>query len=325
MTITNPLKFELELVELEKALEQLKNDIASGDIAKSVEYQKLSEKLVKVERDAYSNLTPYNRVQLSRHFDRPFTLDYIELIFENFVELHGDRQFRDDPAIVGGTAIFNGVNVVVVGHQRGRSTEDRIYRNFGMAQPEGYRKALRLFKLAEKFKLPLITLIDTQGAYPGIEAEERGQAEAIAHNLYYLAGMQVPSVGVIIGEGGSGGALALGLTDRVLMLENACYSVITPEGCASILWKDISEEKMGEMVALAADQLQITADKLLKNGLIDGIINEPFGGAHRNFREAAENLKAGIERHLNELLSLDFNQVLEKRYERYRNIGVFTS
>jgi acetyl-CoA carboxylase carboxyl transferase subunit alpha len=312
MTISHPLKFETELVELEKALEQTKNDIAAGDISKSVEYQKLSERLIKVEKDTYQNLTAYDRVQLSRHFDRPFTLDYIDLIFDNFVELHGDRQFRDDPAIVGGTACLSGVNVVVIGHQRGRSTEERIHRNFGMAQPEGYRKALRLFSLAEKFKLPLITLVDTQGAYPGIEAEERGQAEAIAHNLYYLAGIKVPSISVIIGEGGSGGALALGLTDKIVMMENACYSVI-------------SEDKMSDMVALAADQLQITADKLLKHNLIDSIVKEPFGGAHRNYREAADNLKSSLESNLKVLLDKDFEEVLKERYLRYRNIGVFVS
>jgi len=321
--ISHPLDFERPLVELEIELERLKDEILAGNQDRRDEYAKLETRVVKVRSEVYGRLSPYQRVQLSRHFDRPFALDYIRLMFSDFVEFHGDRLFRDDPAIVGGTARMGEQPVMVVGHQRGRTTAERLHRNFGMPQPEGYRKALRLFHLAEKFKLPLINLIDTQGAFPGLEAEERGQAEAIARNLQELAELTVPIVAVVIGEGGSGGALALGVCDRLLMMENACYSVITPEGCASILFH--GENKMdGSQAAYAAEMLQITAQDLKRLGVADEIVNEPQGGAHHNHKEAAEILKASLVRHLEELAKGSVSELLEKRYQRYRALGPVT-
>lgn len=242
-SITHPLEFERPLVELESQLDALRDQIVGGDESRRDEYAKLEERVIRMRREIYGRLSAYQRVQLSRHFDRPFTLDYVKHIVSDFIELHGDRLFRDDPAIVGGSGRIGEHSVMLVGHQRGRSTAERLKRNFGMPQPEGYRKALRLFHLAEKFNLPLVTMVDTQGAYPGMEAEERGQAEAIARNLYVMAGLKIPVISVVIGEGGSGGALALGVADRIIMLENSCYSVITPEGCASILWHRGGEEE----------------------------------------------------------------------------------
>jgi acetyl-CoA carboxylase carboxyl transferase subunit alpha len=322
--IQHPLEFERELVALEEKIEELKEAIAGGQEDLTSEYAKLEDKIAKLRVDVYSKLSSYERVQLSRHFDRPFALDFIELLFKDFFELHGDRAFRDDPAIVGGTAMFGDQPVMVVGHQRGRSTAERVKRNFGMAQPEGYRKAQRLFRMAERFNLPLITLIDTQGAYPGIEAEERGQAEAIASSLLLLSSLQIPTISVVIGEGGSGGALALGLTDSILMLENACYSVITPEGCASILWKEESANNLTQYATLAADALQLTAQGLNKLGVIDGIVKEPQGGAHRSPQETAENLRTELNNTLIRLLALSKEELIEQRYQKYRNMGVFT-
>lgn len=323
-TITHPLEFERPLVDLEVQLEALKDEIASGNIARRDEYARLEAKVAKLRSEIYGRLTPYQRVQLSRHFDRPFTLDYIKFMTTDFIEFFGDRLFRDDPAIVGGTARLGEVPVMIVGHQRGRTTQERLKRNFGMPQPEGYRKALRLFHMAEKFGLPVICLIDTQGAYPGIEAEERGQAEAIARNLSELSELTVPLISVVIGEGGSGGALALGVTDKILMLENACYSVITPEGCASILWHHDRNEPPLEQAAVAAEMLQLTAVDLKRLSVIDEVVQEPPGGAHSNHKEAGELLKASLLRHLDELGKLSVQELLDRRYKKFRAIGVFT-
>ena len=323
MMISHPLEFEKPLLDLEMQLQKLKDEVAAGDATKQAECQKLEKKVQKTQSEIYGKLTSYQRVQLSRHFDRPFALDYFNLIFTDFIELHGDRLFRDDPAIVAGTAKFNGEPVMVIGHQRGRTTAERLKRNFGMPQPDGYRKALRLFKMAEKFHLPVITFIDTAGAFPGIEAEERGQAEAIARNLEVMSELETLIIAVVIGEGGSGGALALGVADRVLMLENACYSVISPEGCASILWKAKDEEAQ-EYAAIAADSLKITAAELKKFGIIDEVVKEPLGGAHRDHKEAAELLSAALTKELNELKKLDTVELLEQRYQKFRSIGSFT-
>ena len=323
--IKNPLDFELPLVELEAELERLKDEIASGDQSKISEYEKLEKKVHKLRVDIYGKLTPYQRVRLSRHFDRPFTLDLVELIFSDFIELHGDKLFRDDPAIVGGCAKIDGQPVMLVGHQRGRTTSERLERNFGMPQPEGYRKALRLFRLAEKFRLPLITFIDTQGAYPGIEAEERGQAEAIARNLIELSELTVPVISIVIGEGGSGGALALGVSDVILMLENACYSVITPEGCASILWHQSKDQAVSEYAAQAAEALKLTAQQLFELGVIDEIVPEPLGGAHRNYRQTADNLHSVLVQHLNRLGKVTVGELVKDRYDKFRVIGQFAS
>jgi acetyl-CoA carboxylase carboxyl transferase subunit alpha len=324
MTIEHPLEFERPLVELEKKLERLRAEIEAGDSSKLEEHAQLEAKVAKISVDIYGNLTAYQRVQLSRHFDRPGTLDYIEHMLTDFIELHGDRAFRDDGAIVGGTGWLGGVNVVLIGQQRGRTTPERLKRNFGMPYPEGYRKALRLFKMADKFNMPIITLIDTQGAYPGMEAEERGQAEAIARNLYELARMRVPVISVVIGEGGSGGALALGVSNKILMMEYACYSVITPEGCASILWHHDRDEPPQEQAATAAEMLRITSRDLMQLKVIDEVVSEPLGGAHRNYKEAAENLRAVLLRHVSELREMNGDQLTTNRYQRFRGIGPYT-
>ncbi len=324
MALSHPLEFERPLIEIEMQLEAMKDQIATGDQSKRDEYARLEAKVAKMREDIYGKLTPYQRVQLSRHFDRPFTLDFLHFMVTDFVELHGDRLFRDDPAIVGGTARLGELPVMVVGHQRGRTTAERLRRNFGMPQPEGYRKALRLFRLAEKFGLPIIAFIDTQGAFPGMEAEERGQAEAIARNLSELAEVTVPVINIIIGEGGSGGALALGVGDRVLMLENACYSVITPEGCASILWHHERNEPPLAQAAIAAEALQVTATDLKRLGVIDEVVPEPLGGAHTNQKEAAEILKVAIIRNLEGLAKMNVKDLLEARYQKFRAMGPFT-
>ena len=324
MSVTHPLDFERPVIDLEYQLEKLKEEIAGGNIDKRDDHAKLEIKIKKLRDDIYNKLTAYQRVQLSRHFDRPFTLDYVNLILTDFIELAGDRLFRDDPAIVGGTAKLGELPVMIVGHQRGRTTTERVRRNFGMPQPEGYRKALRLFRLAEKFSLPLITFIDTQGAYPGLEAEERGQAEAIARNIAEMSELTVPIISVVIGEGGSGGALALGVADKILMMENACYSVITPEGCASILWHHDRSEPPIEQAAIAAEMLQLTAKPLLKFGIIDEIVPEPPGGAHFNHKDAAENLRIALLKNLEEIGKGTVKELLDLRYKKYRKIGMFT-
>ena len=323
--IEHPLEFEKPLVELEYQLEALRDELAAGDQSRRNEYASLEAKVTKLRKEIYGKLTPYQRVQLSRHFDRPFTLDYVKYMFTDFMELHGDRLFRDDPAIVGGTARLGDVPVMIVGHQRGRTTAERLKRNFGMPNPEGYRKALRLFHMAEKFGLPLITLIDTQGAYPGLEAEERGQAEAIARNLAELSELTVPVISVVIGEGGSGGALALGVSDKILMLENACYSVITPEGCASILFHSAAKAEVSpEQAAQAAESLKLTAHDLKNLQLIDEIVPEPVGGAHSNHKEAAELLRAALVRNLEPLSKMAVKDLVAQRYEKFRKISGFS-
>lgn len=315
--IIQPLIFEKEIVELEKKIEELKHisDIGDGEPEKEVTL--LEKKLDKVKEHIYKNLTPGQKVMVARHPNRPYTLDYIKLIFKDFVELHGDRLFRDDSAIVGGIARFDDCYFVVVGHQKGRNTKENIYRNFGMANPEGYRKALRLFYMAEKFGRPIITFIDTPGAYPGIGAEERGQAEAIARNLREMSGLTVPVITVITGEGGSGGALGIAVGNRVLMLEHSIYSVISPEGCASILWKDASYADK------AAEALQLTAQDVIKFNIIDEIIKEPLGGAHRNHIVTAENVAIAIKKHLRDLEKMSGNELLEDRINKFRKMGVF--
>jgi acetyl-CoA carboxylase carboxyl transferase subunit alpha len=323
--IEHPLDFEKPLVELEYQLESLRDELAAGDQSRRNEYASLEAKVTKLRKEIYGKLSPYQRVQLSRHFDRPFTLDYVKYMFSDFMELHGDRLFRDDPAIVGGTARLGEVPVMIVGHQRGRTTQERLKRNFGMPNPEGYRKALRLFHMAEKFGMPLITLIDTQGAYPGLEAEERGQAEAIARNLAELSELTVPVISVVIGEGGSGGALALGVSDRILMLENACYSVITPEGCASILFHSATKAEVSpEQAAQAAESLKVTSHDLKKLQLIDEIVPEPVGGAHSNHKEAAELLRAALVRNLEPLSKMSVKDLVAQRYEKFRKISGFS-
>ena len=319
----HPLEFERELYQLEEDLVLLQNEISGGDSSRKDEFSKLENQITKMRKDVYGKLSHYQRVQLSRHFDRPNTLDYIEELFTDFVELHGDRKFRDDPAIVGGTAKFGESKVMIVGHQRGTSMEERLKRNFGMPQPEGYRKALRLFELAEKFALPVISFIDTQGAFPGIEAEERGQAQAIAQNLAVLSELSVPVINVVIGEGGSGGALALGVGDVLLMLENSIYSVITPEGCASILWppKKGQENEQLQKAAYAAEMLKLTASDLKGLGVVEEVIAEPEGGAHRDLSETAANLSEALGRWLENLGKLTVEELLNARYDRLRKIG----
>ncbi|MGA1862707.1 acetyl-CoA carboxylase carboxyltransferase subunit alpha [Deferribacter thermophilus] len=312
-----PLPFEIQIFELEKKIEELKKVSELSDESLSKEIENLEKKLEQVKASIYKSLTPQQKVMVARHPNRPYTLDFVKYIFEDFVELHGDRLFRDDPAIVCGLAKLDGEPVTIVGHQKGKNTKDNIYRNFGMAHPEGYRKALRVFQLAEKFRRPIITFVDTPGAFPGIEAEERGQAEAIARNLKEMAGLTVPMITIITGEGGSGGALAIAMGNRVLMLEHAIYAVISPEGCASILWKDASYADK------AAEALKLTAQDLLKLKIIDEIIKEPLGGAHRDHLETAKNVKYAIRKHLNELLAMSPEKLFEDRYIKYRNMGVF--
>lgn len=312
------LEFEAPIAELEKRIEALQvshDEHDALDISKEVE--QLQKKNNKLLQDTYEKLTAWQISQVARHPQRPYTLDYIDELFTEFEELHGDRAYSDDPAIVGGIARFEGTPVMVIGHQKGRDVKERQYRNFGMPRPEGYRKALRLFRMAEKFGLPIITLIDTPGAYPGIGAEERGQSEAIARNLYVMAELKTPIIGVVIGEGGSGGALALGVVDQLLMLQYATYSVISPEGCASILWK--SATKAPE----AAETLAITADRLKVLGLIDEIVSEPLGGAHREPAEMMEKLRHALRVQLKSLQAKKIDKLLETRYARLMSYGKF--
>ena len=309
------LEFDKPLVELENRIIQLRAGEDPGAVRDEI--AKLEERLGRLQQKIYGNLTPWQRAQLARHPKRPHTLDFVQLLLEDFVELHGDRLFGDDKAIVGGLARFEGEPVVVIGHQKGRDTRENIARNFGMPHPEGYRKALRLMQLAAKFRTPLITFIDTPGAYPGLGAEERGQAEAIARNLREMAGLSAPIVCVVTGEGGSGGALAIGVGNRVLMLEHAIYAVISPEGCAAILWGDAA--KAGE----AAELMRITAPDLLRLHAIDAIVPEPPGGAQRNWAETAANLRVALRDHLWELRSRSSQQLIDDRYDRFRRIGVF--
>ncbi|HRJ53707.1 MAG TPA: acetyl-CoA carboxylase carboxyltransferase subunit alpha [Candidatus Thiothrix moscowensis] len=310
------LDFEQPIAELQAKIEELRY-VGDAEINLSEEIAKLEEKNVSMTRSIFAKLTPRQISQLARHPKRPYTLDLIRYLFTDFQELHGDRAFADDKAIIGGLARFRGQSVMVIGHQKGRDTNENIKRNFGMPRPEGYRKALRLMHMAEKFHLPVITFIDTPGAYPGIGAEERGQSEAIARNLYEMAKLRTPIICTVVGEGGSGGALAIGVGDRVMMLQYATYSVISPEGCASILWK--SAEKAAE----AADAMGITADRLKSLGLIDQIIPEPLGGAHRDMEAAANFVGAALESNLRDLNAMNIDKLLDKRYQRIMSFGQF--
>jgi acetyl-CoA carboxylase carboxyl transferase subunit alpha len=314
---TTFLDFEQAIAELEGKIEQLRfvQDESAVDI--SEEISRLEAKSQVLTKDIYATLTPWQIAQVARHPQRPYTLDYIEHIFTDFEELHGDRTFADDHAIIGGVARFNGQSCVVIGHQKGRDTKEKIYRNFGMPRPEGYRKALRLMRLAERFSMPVFTFVDTPGAYPGIDAEERGQSEAIGRNLYEMAQLKVPLITTIIGEGGSGGALAVAVGDAVLMLQYSTYSVISPEGCASILWK--SADKASE----AADTMGITAARLKTLGLIDRVINEPTGGAHRDHRAVALVLKKALQDQLKQVAAMSPAELVERRFERVMGYGRF--
>ena len=314
---TSFLDFEQPIAELEAKIEELRyvQDDSALDISEEIE--RLQQKSQTLTKDIYSKLGAWQSSQVSRHPQRPYTLDYINGLFTDFEELHGDRAYADDPAIVGGMARFEGQPVMVIGHQKGRDTKEKIYRNFGMPRPEGYRKALRLFRLAEKFKLPIITFIDTPGAYPGIGAEERGQSEAIARNLYVMAELKTPIIGIIIGEGGSGGALALGVVDHLMMLQYSTYSVISPEGCASILWK--SADKAPE----AAETLAITANRLKTLGLVDRIVSEPLGGAHREPEVMLQTLRRALKDELHMLQVKSTTNLLEARLDRLMSYGKY--
>jgi acetyl-CoA carboxylase carboxyl transferase subunit alpha len=312
------LDFEQPIAELEAKIESLRtsnDDHDNLDISK--ELDALEKKNKKLSEDIYGNLSAWQISQLARHPQRPYTLDYIQALFTDFEELHGDRAYADDPAIVGGLARFDGQPVMVIGHQKGRDIKERQYRNFGMPRPEGYRKALRLYRLAEKFHIPVVTLIDTPGAYPGIGAEERGQSEAIARNLYVMAELKTPIIGVIIGEGGSGGALALGVVDQLLMLQYGTYSVISPEGCASILYKS------ADKASVAAESLAITADRLKVMGLVDRIVSEPLGGAHRSPEVMMETLRGALKEELTRMKAKSIKSLLVTRYERLMSYGKF--
>jgi len=312
-----PLEFEKPIAELENKIGELKSCAASEHMDFSDEIRTLEEKCEQLKRQIYGALTPWQRVLIARHPQRPYTSDYIKAFCTNFIELHGDRSFSDDASIVGGVALFEGRPVVVIGHQKGRTVQESMRRNFGMPHPEGYRKALRLMKLAEKFKRPVLCFIDTPGAYPGIGAEERGQARAIALNLMEMAALKTPIVCTIIGEGGSGGALAIGIGDRILMCENAWYSVISPEGCAAILFRDASRAPE------AAAALKLTAPELKTLGVIDEVIPEPQGGAHRDIPSTAQALKAAIVTQLDHLQALTVEQLMNNRYQKFRSLGIW--
>ncbi|MDH5648238.1 MAG: acetyl-CoA carboxylase carboxyl transferase subunit alpha [Gammaproteobacteria bacterium] len=313
----NYLEFEQSIADLDAKIEALRQADKTGNIDIQDEISRLQDKSKKLTESIFDSLTPWQVSQLARHPQRPYTLDYISRIITDFQELHGDRLFADDPAIVGGIGRLEGRPVVIIGHQKGRDTQQKIQRNFGMPRPEGYRKALRLMRMAERFHLPVITLIDTPGAYPGVGAEERGQSEAIARNLYVMAELRSPIVSVVIGEGGSGGALAIGVCDKLIMLQYSTYSVISPEGCASILWKS------ADKAAVAAEAMGITAERLKKLGLVDDIIPEPLGGAHRNQEEIALTLKNKLVTAVNELTRQPIDQVVQKRYVKFKQYGKF--
>lgn len=310
--------FEKPIEELELQLENIKKTADKNKLDLTASVVELQEKIEKAKQNIYSNLTGWQRVQISRHADRPYTLDYVEHVFTDFIEMHGDRNVKDDKAMIGGVARLGDQSVMVIGHQKGRNTKQRQMRNFGMANPEGYRKALRLMKLAEKFNMPIITLIDTPGASPGLEAEERGQGEAIAKNLLEMSVLKVPVICVVIGEGASGGALGIGVGDRVMMLENTWYSVISPESCSSILWRSWEHKEK------AAEALKLTAIDMLKNGLIDGVIPEPSGGAHNNPEQMYQTLKESLQSMIAELSKLDSEKLIETRIGKFSKMGAFT-
>ncbi|MGJ1412253.1 acetyl-CoA carboxylase carboxyltransferase subunit alpha [Sphingobacterium thalpophilum] len=310
--------FEKPIADLQLQIEKVTQVAEKTQVDMSATIRELEEKLASTEKEIYSNLTGWQNVQMSRHPDRPQTYDYIEAICDEFVELHGDRTVKDDKAIVGGMASIDGNAVMIIGHQKGKNTKERQYHNFGMANPEGYRKALRLMKMAEKFNKPVITLIDTMGAYPGLEAEERGQGEAIARNLMEMSVLKVPIICIVIGEGASGGALGIGVGNRVYMMEHTWYSVISPESCSSILWRSWDHKEK------AAEALKLTAHDMLGNGLIDGIIPEPLGGAHQDPAKAASNLKEQLLRDLAELTAKDSDTLIKERIDKFSNMGVVT-
>lgn len=311
------LEFEKKLEPIERRIDEIKkfHDIKDGHYAK--ELDALLKKASKTEREIYGTVTNWQKTQLSRHLNRPHTLDYINALFTDFVEIHGDRRFKDDPAMITGFARFNGISVTVVGHQKGNNLREMAARNFGMSHPEGYRKAMRLMELAARWNRPLVTFIDTPGAFPGVGAEERGQAETIASSIQLMFSLSIPIITLVIGEGGSGGALAIGVGDRILMMENAIYSVISPEGCAAILWRD------GSKAPQAADILKPTSDELLKLKVVDEIIREPFGGAHRDWGSTFEAVGKAIDRNLGELLRVPIQELTERRYQKFRKMGIF--
>jgi acetyl-CoA carboxylase carboxyl transferase subunit alpha len=311
------LEFEKPLRELVRQLEELRQRSLETNVDVTKEIHAVERRLEATQREIYSNLTPWQKVQIARHPKRPYALDYITAICEDFQEFHGDRQYNDDRAIIGGTAFFKGDAVMVIAQQKGRDPKERILRNFGMPQPEGYRKALRLLRMAEKFRLPVFTFVDTPGAFPGIESEARHVSEAIAVNLREMALLKTPTISVVIGEGGSGGALGIGVTDRVLIFENSYYSVISPEGCAAILWKDPAAAPK------AAEALKVSADHLEKLGVVDEVIPEPLGGAHNDPTQAARALQQVLQKHLSDLRALKMDKLLETRYERFRHLGVY--
>ena len=313
------LDFEKPLVELEREIEYLRKFSIDKQLHFRDQLKNLEEKLLRLQKDIFSSLTRWQETQLARHIDRPKTSHYVQMIFENFIELHGDRTYGDDPAVIGGVCMFNGRSIVLIGHQKGADAKEMAHRNFGMPHPEGYRKALRLMKLAEGFVKPIVTMIDTPGAFPGVGAEERGQAGASARTLGSTVMLRTPILCIVIGEGGSGGALAIGMGDRVLMLEHSIYSVISPEGCAAILWKD------GRKGEVAAESLKLTSGDLHRLGVIDEVLSEPVGGAHRDPRRMAEVLREAIERHLKELEGMSVEELLEKRYEKFRRMGTFAN
>lgn len=310
--------FEKPIIELQNKIEELKEFSVDKDVDLSKEIRNLEKKLKSLKQEVYSKLTPWQKVQISRHVNRPTTLDYINIIMEDFIPLCGDRLFGEDKAIVCGFAKLMGRRIVVIGHQKGKDTKENIERSFGCAHPEGYRKAMRVMRLGARFGMPVVCLIDTPGAYPGVGAEERGQAQAIAENIRDMFCLKTPIVAVVIGEGGSGGALGIGVGDRVMLMEYAYYSVISPEGCAAILWKDAA------MKEVAAGVLKLTSSELLDLGIIDGVVSEPQGGAHYNYDVAAQNLKQALVENLKELASVNIDELLEKRYEKYRKTGVFS-
>jgi len=314
----NFLEFEQPIAELEAKIDELKFVSSDAEVNIGEEISRLRAKSRALTTSIFSNLTQWQIAQLARHPQRPYTLDYIGAVFTDFQELHGDRMYADDHAIVAGPARLDGQPVMIIGQQKGRDTKERVRRNYGMPKPEGYRKALRLMHMAQKFKMPLITLIDTSGAYPGVGAEERGQSEAIARNLFEMAQLKVPVISIVIGEGGSGGALAIGVCDKLLMLQYSIYSVISPEGCAGILWRSADKKD------LAAEAMGVSAERIAKLGVVDEVIKEPLGGAHRDPQAMADDVKAAIKRNLEELQSLSTEQLLLKRHEKLRNFGVFS-
>jgi acetyl-CoA carboxylase carboxyl transferase subunit alpha len=314
------LDFERPIEEIESKIEDLKRLSNGKEIDITSELRNLNKKVKDLRSEIFSNLTPWQKTMIARHPDRPYTLDYISLLAKDFVELHGDRRFADDPAIVGGLGKMRETTFMIIGHQKGRGTRERIFRNFGQPHPEGYRKSLRLMKLAERFRVPILTFIDTPGAYPGIGAEERGQAEAVAVNLMEMSRIRTPIIGVVIGEGGSGGALAIGVADRVYMLEHAIYSVISPEGCAAILWRKDGEIGMEEYEK-AAQTLKLTAQDLLRFKIIDDVIPEPLGGAHRDYESITTSIAETVMKAFEELKEKPHARLVEKRQRRYRNIG----